>query len=71
MKSDTWTILVAAIGAMQNAPAWLKEFAGLTHAEILRLPKLDDVSEGRFSAPSAEKKTVANDYLDFCASKSG
>ncbi|HEX3627406.1 MAG TPA: hypothetical protein VH280_18525 [Verrucomicrobiae bacterium] len=65
MKTTTWTTLAAAIGTMANAPDWLKELARLTHAEISQLPKLDDVEEGHFSAPAAEEKTVANDYLDF------
>lgn len=65
MENTTWTTLVAAIGTMNNAPDWLKEIARLTPAEISRLPKLDDVDEGHFSAPAVEEKTVAKDYLDF------
>jgi len=56
---------VAAIETLDNAPRWLREFGRLNYDEVSRLPKLDTLKAGHFSAPVARKHVVANDYLDF------
>lgn len=65
MTSSTWKSVVAAVGALENRPAWLTELARQNYEEVIRLPKLDYAVQGQTALPVIEEKIVAKDYLDF------
>lgn len=65
MTAKLWSISVAAIRSISNAPDWLREQARLTFEQVVRLPALDVAAMGQDAAPSVEEKVLKPDYLDF------
>jgi len=60
-----WKMIVNAIETMRNCPPWLRTQASLTWETASQLPIVDATSDGQNARPIAEKKVVAQDYLDF------